>query len=89
MRKVLKFQFETDGTRVLRVGQFSKVVHFARQRDAVMVWVEHLVDAVTDRVLTLQYFGTGHEIHDTDMRHIMSTIDGPFVWHLYGKTEKA
>jgi len=83
MRRVHKYKVGPEPTDV-RVGITAKVVHFARQRDEVFVWIEDLHDAYTSITLTLQIFGTGHEIFDDKLEHMGSLSDGPWVWHLYG-----
>lgn len=70
------------------------VVHVAADRsgkqDVVEVWVEH--EATDDGAfmpgagsITLNVYGTGHPIPDTESVHVGSVIAGPFVWHVYAE----
>lgn len=81
MRRVHKYKL-AEQTEV-RVGTTAKVVHFARQRDEMFVWIDDFVDAYTNLTLTLRVVGTGHEFPE-HLDHMGSLVDGPWVWHLYG-----
>ena len=63
----------------------GKILHLARHRTMpsngiLEVWVE--VETPVTNLQTLQVIGTGQDIPD-GAQHLATTLDGPFVWHLY------
>lgn len=88
MRTTHKFAFDIADTVKLDMPRNAKVLHFGHQRalgpGRLAVWA--FVDTnqpVEERTFYLR--GTGHEAPPFPVRHVASTVDEPFVWHLFEK----
>jgi hypothetical protein len=50
------------------------------------VWLEVRPDEPESGIVReFQMFGTGHVVPDEGWEHCGSFVDGPFVWHIYGR----
>lgn len=97
MREVWKYQIDLSKCDYIDIGvKDPRVVLFGKgpkcDDHCVHIWIEHGVGVsnIGNKIASpdivnykrLRVFGTGHSIPE-EYEHVMSTIDGPFVWHLY------
>jgi hypothetical protein len=81
-RRVLKFKLLSD-VNEFDLPQEPKVVLAGPDYSgAGCIWVE--IDENDTLVKQKFYvFGTGHEIHDSTLEHVISYKDGGLIWHIY------
>jgi len=48
------------------------------------VYIEHWGGEKTVP-MDIVFVGTGHPFQHFDLDHVATLVDGPFVWHVYGK----
>lgn len=83
----------------IELTQYAKIILVEMQEDRLCFWEEHSVEwhaKYTDELVTppmetwtFNVYGTGHQIPDHAGEYVGSTQNGPFVWHLYGRRERA
>lgn len=78
MRTVYKYALSESH----KIPHSAKLVHAGRDPEGELcAWFE--VDTNNNcETIAFQVIGTGHEV-PAGARHVLSTIDGPFVWHFY------
>lgn len=59
-------------------------VHVAMQHGEPTVWAEVDTDTGDGYERMLRVVGTGHPVPD-EYEHVGSSLDGPYVWHVYVK----
>lgn len=64
------------------VHSVIRMPRFPGEIGSVTVWIEHVNPDAPKQKLTLQVYGTGHEIPPL-AHHLTTAFDGPFVWHAY------
>ena len=82
MKTVWKYQSNREATRCVFHEDF-KVRLVALQNDVPCIWVEHDTDGPTEDWI-IDAILTGRTVPE-DGTFFGSLIDGPFVWHLYGR----
>jgi len=61
----------------------NKILHFGMQNKIICFWA--LVDVgIVTTVRKFKVVGTGHDIDQefSDVKHLATVFDGPFVWHI-------
>ena len=84
MRTIWKFPLKLqDEPQVIVMPKDAKLLFFGSKGQATIdLWAE--VETLNKSELrTFIIYGTGHEINRKDVYYVGSTIDPPFVWHLY------
>lgn len=83
MRTIWKISVPVDDQRHIFDLPPGPIVHAGRQHRSgqVEVWVEVDSDQPPEPI-AFQCYGTGHPI-PADADYIGTSIDGPFVWHVY------
>lgn len=97
-RVIWKHEIPTRGITEIELVQYAKIVKVEIHQHTFLFWEEHLTgllekysDKVAEPVMEpwqFRVFGTGNEVSDNAGEYIGTAIDGPFVWHLYGKRTK-
>lgn len=87
VRTVFKYPIRNASTpTVLEPLRCPQIVHVGHDPAGTFcVWVQHELEGDRDTRLSVQVHGTGHHITDPAVTHAWSTVDGPFVWHVYAK----
>jgi hypothetical protein len=70
----------------LQLPAQAQIIHFAQQGGEYYIWEAHQIRYRDSKVESLFLFtGTGHEIPGwlLILRHIGTTLDNFFVWHLF------
>jgi hypothetical protein len=79
MRTVYKYALDDSAN---QIPHSAKLVHAGLDPNGVMcAWFEIDTENSPSTVIFM-VFGTGHEL-TRGAKHIISVIDGPFVWHWY------
>lgn len=94
MKVIYKYEIRPDSTKdasfeirvVTKLG--AKPLYVALQNGIPCVWME--VDkARASTTITLYSVGTGFGAVPDDGEYLGTIIEGPYVWHIYVKKEKA
>ena len=64
----------------------AKILKVGMQRDTPTMWALINPETKTES-RNFVVIGTGDEFDDTDMKHVETFFDGPFVWHLFEKVK--
>ena len=88
-RTVYKYPFSLHGLTTVTLPEGAQVLHADRDpaypegQGALALWA--LVDPTVppDVRTPLVVLGTGHGCPPNTGEHIGSTVDGPFVWHIF------
>ncbi len=86
MKTIWKYTIKYSHAFELITTPTARVVFFSVQGGQPTFWMEFQLGVQNTHKRQFQIFGTGHDIPD-HARYIGTTLDGPFVWHLYEVTQ--
>lgn len=85
MRTVHKFHINPDDRPTVPIRHLRFVLAGLDPQTRPCIWLEVAPDVPNAGIVReFQIFGTGHEV-PTGWEHCGSFVDGPFVWHVYGR----